>query len=93
MRSGALGQVIFSKNHKYKVGEYVAGMLGWQKFVLTDGKGISKVGPISPNVKLSDFMSLLGGTGMTAYFGMLDIGRPKRGETVVVSGAAGATGS
>lgn len=95
MRSGGLGQVIYSKTPKFKVGEYVAGMFGWQKFalVLNHGVGISKIVVNVPNVKMSDFMSLLGMTGMTAYFGMMDIGKPKQGDTVVVSGAAGATGS
>jgi NADPH-dependent curcumin reductase len=90
MRALALGRVVASKNPKFAEGDYVYGPLGVQEFAITDGRGLSRVDPkVAP---LPAYLSVLGMPGLTAYFGLLDIGRPQPGETVVVSGAAGAVG-
>ncbi len=92
VRSGGIGEVIASNNDTYPVGATVFGMLGWQEHaVIGDEGGMAQIVPagVDPTAALSVF----GTTGMTAYFGLLDIGDPKPGATVVVSGAAGATGS
>jgi NADPH-dependent curcumin reductase CurA len=90
MRAGAVGRVIASQNPSFKTGEHVFGMLGMQEYATSDGKGLTKVDPsLAP---LPVYLGALGITGLTAYFGLLEIGRPVAGETVVVSGAAGATG-
>lgn len=92
IRSGGLGTVVASQNEHFPVGATVFGMLGWQDHaVVDDTPGAGQVVPdgIDPTAVLSVF----GVTGMTAYFGLLDIGEPKEGDAVVVSGAAGATGS
>ena len=91
MRAGAVGRVIISKNPKFTVGDLVLGMFGVQEYALSDGQGLTRVDDgLAP---LPVYLSALGMTGMTAYFGLLDIGKPKAGDTVVVSGAAGAVGS
>ncbi|AZP13798.1 NADP-dependent oxidoreductase [Undibacterium parvum] len=94
MRAGGIGKVIASKSAKFAVGDYVSGGIGVQKFWLgaADDKSASfyKVDPkLAP---LPKYLNALGMPGMTAYFGLLDVGLPKAGETVVVSGAAGAVG-
>jgi len=91
MRAGGVGRVIASRNPKYVVGDYVSGMLGVQEYHLSDGRGLTKVDPAQ--APLPVYLGVLGMPGMTAYFGLLDIGRPERGQTVVVSGAGGAVGS
>jgi NADPH-dependent curcumin reductase len=91
MRAGGVGRVIASKNPRFAVGDHVYGTTGIQEYCLSDGAGFNKVDPkIAP---LPVYVGVLGMTGMTAYFGLLDVGQPKAGDTVVVSGAAGATGS
>jgi NADPH-dependent curcumin reductase CurA len=91
VRSAGVGRVIASKDPAYAVGDLVSGLVGWQDYaVLPRGAMPTKV---PPGVPIPLAMSALGLTGLTAYFGLLDVGRPKAGETVVVSGAAGATGS
>ncbi|MDH2392583.1 NADP-dependent oxidoreductase [Streptomyces sp. HNM0663] len=91
MRAGGVGQVIASRNAQFAVGDHVSGMLNVQEYCLSDGRGLTKVDPaLAP---LPVYLGTLGMTGMTAYFGLLDIGRPEPGQTVVVSGAAGAVGS
>ena len=90
MRAGGLGRVVQSKNPAFAVGDHVYGMLGVQQFAVNLGKGLTKVDPkLAP---LPVYLGTLGMPGMTAYFGLLDIGKPKEGDTVVVSGAAGAVG-
>ena len=91
MRAGAIGKVLESKNDLFKPGEIVNGMLGVQRYAVSAGKGLFKIPP-SP-IPLSNYLGVLGITGFTAYFGLLDIGKPKEGETVLISGAAGAVGS
>jgi NADPH-dependent curcumin reductase CurA len=90
MRAGAIGRVVESKHPKFAVGDHVNGLFGIQEYALSDGKGAVKVDPrLAP---LPVYLGMLGLTGMTAYFGLLDVGKVKAGETVVVSGAAGAVG-
>jgi NADPH-dependent curcumin reductase CurA len=91
MRAGGLGRVTESKNSRFAVGDYVYGALGVQEFAISNGNGITKVN--AGAVPLPVFLGTLGMPGMTAYFGLLDIGQPKPGQTVVVSGAAGAVGT
>ncbi len=89
IRSGGLGEVIESNNDAYPVGTTLFGMTGWQQYaVMGDGSNAIPDG-IDPTAALSVF----GITGLTAYFGLLDVGKPVAGDTVLVSGAAGATGS
>jgi NADPH-dependent curcumin reductase len=92
MRSGGAGRVVASNNPAFEVGDTVMGMLGWQDYVLV-GPGTLPPTKLPPGVPLETAMSVLGLTGITAYFGLLEVGKPKAGETVLVSGAAGATGS
>jgi NADPH-dependent curcumin reductase CurA len=91
MRAGAAGRVVASKNDRFAVGDAVTGGLGVQEYAISDGAGLIKVDTkIAP---LPVFIGTLGMPGMTAYFGLLEVGQPKAGETVVVSAAAGAVGS
>ena len=91
MRAGAVGHVIASKHAKFREGDAVVGMFGVQEYARSDGKGVHAVDPkLAP---LPRYLGVLGMPGMTAYFGLFDIGKPQPGETVVVSGAAGAVGS
>ena len=92
VRSGGIGQVVSSKNADYPVGATVFGMLGWQDHAVVGGDEASAQ-VVPDGVEATAALSVFGATGMTAYFGLLDIGQPKPGDTVVVSGAAGATGS
>lgn len=90
IKGGAVGEIVESKSDKYKEGDKVIGMLGWQLFNTVDDNKVTKIDEsIAP---VSAYLSVLGLTGLTAYFGLLDIGQPKEGETVVVSGAAGSVG-
>jgi NADPH-dependent curcumin reductase CurA len=90
MRAGAVGRVIASNDASVAVGDHVVGMLGVQQYAVAKAKGLTKVDPrLAP---LPVYLGTLGMPGMTAYFGLLEVGKPKEGETVVVSGAAGAVG-
>lgn len=92
MRSFGVGRVVESRHPAYAVGQLVQGQLGWQDYALLDG-GSARLSVVPDGVPIPIAMSVLGITGLTAYFGLLEIGRPQAGETVVVSAAAGATGS
>ncbi|HEY1927656.1 MAG TPA: NADP-dependent oxidoreductase [Caulobacteraceae bacterium] len=93
MRGGAIGIVEASRSERVKAGDVVnLGLAGWTTHVVADAATLTPV-PRIPGVPLTAFMSVLGATGLTAWFGMVDIGQPKAGETVVVSAAAGAVGS
>ena len=92
MRSFGVGRVVASRHPDHTPGQLVQGLLGWQDYALVDASA-SRLTVLPPGVPIPLAMSVLGLTGLTAYFGLLEVGRPKRGETVVVSGAAGATGS
>jgi hypothetical protein len=93
MRSGAAGRVVKSRSPKYAEGDLVMGMFGWQDCAVVKTDAKSAPAKVLPGVPLELAMSTLGMTGITAYFGLLEVGRPLAGQTVVVSGAAGATGS
>ena len=95
MRAGAVGQVIESNHPDFKPGEFVQGQLGWQEYAINNGQPgmMGAVAKVPEGVPPYLVLSALGGTGLTAYFGLLDVGQPKEGDVVVVSGAAGATGS
>jgi NADPH-dependent curcumin reductase CurA len=90
MRAGGVGRVIASNDPKFAVGDTVTGMLGVQDYAVLRGKDLTKVDPKLAPLPL--YLGTLGVPGFTAYFGLLDVGQAKAGETVVVSGAAGAVG-
>ena len=90
MRAGTIGEVVASRHPQFHVGDYVSGTQGVQSYAISDGRGLVKVDPrLAP---LPKYLNVLGMPGMTAYFGLLEVGQPKPGETVVVSAAAGAVG-
>jgi NADPH-dependent curcumin reductase CurA len=89
IESGAIGEVIKSRSPKFQPGDIVTGMLGWRLYNEAEADSLLKV-PGGPPITTA--LGVLGIPGLTAYFGLLDIGRPKEGETVLVSGAAGAVG-
>ena len=90
MRAFGGGRVIASQNPGFAVGDHVTGVFGAQEYAVSDGKGLNKVDlRLAP---LPVYLSILGVTGLTAYFGLLEVGQAKAGDTVVISGAAGATG-
>jgi len=91
MRGGGIGVVEESRNPKFEVGDVVQGLLCWQTYYTGPGKGFTKVPALG--IPLAAHYGLFGHIGYTAYFGLLDIGAPKEGETLVVSAAAGAVGS
>ncbi len=91
MRAGGIGRVTASEHPGFAVGDYVYGTFGVQEYATSDGRGVLKL-----DLSLAEptaYLGVLGMTGLTAYFGLLDTGRLKEGDTVVVSGAAGAVGS
>jgi NADPH-dependent curcumin reductase len=91
MRAGAVGRVTASEHPEFKVGDHVYGEFGVQEHAVSEGRGVIRIdASLAP---LPTFLGTLGMTGLTAYFGLLDVGKPKEGDTVVVSGAAGAVGS
>jgi len=91
VHSGVVAKVTASKNDKFQVGDYVSGMLNWSTQQVSNGEGLNKVD--QEKAPLSAYLGILGMTGLTAYLGLTEIGKPKEGETIVVSGAAGAVGS
>lgn len=93
MRSFAVGRVEESRHAAFAPGDIVQGLFGWQDYAVAPGAGRDAPTKLPAGVPIPLAMSALGLTGLTAYFGLLDVGRPVAGETVVVSGAAGATGS
>src|SRR3982750_1690128 len=91
MEGGTVSEVIASDNPGFAKGDIVLSRAGWQTHAVSDGKGLAKIDPkIAP---ISTAVGVLGMPGMTAYTGLLDIGKPQAGETVVVAGASGAVGS
>jgi NADPH-dependent curcumin reductase CurA len=91
MRALGAGQVIASRNAAFAVGDHVTGVFGVQEYAISRGEGMMKVDvQFAP---LARYLSVLGMPGLTAYFGLLDIGQPKAGETVLISAAAGAVGA
>ncbi|MEK6299098.1 MAG: NADP-dependent oxidoreductase [Acidobacteriota bacterium] len=92
MRGGTIGVIEKSRNVNFQEGARVQGLLGWQDYAVSDGTGLTPL-PNNPAIPLTAFFGLFGHIGITAYFGLLDVGKPQAGETLVVSAAAGATGS
>jgi NADPH-dependent curcumin reductase CurA len=89
VESGVVGEVVESKSADFKPGDVVSAYLGWRVYNVANARQLMRT---IPGVSPSTFLGALGMPGLTAYFGLLDIGKPKEGETVVVSGAAGAVG-
>ena len=92
MRALTVGRVVASKLADYSIGEYVTGMFGWQDYALATAQNIDRKVP-APGLPISTALGVLGINGCASYFGLLDVGQPKAGETVVVSTAAGSVGS
>jgi NADPH-dependent curcumin reductase CurA len=92
MRAGGLGEVVQSRNPSYHEGDLVFGMMQWSDYAIA-GTGPEGMMTVPRQEPITAFLSVYGVTGLTAYFGMFDVGQAKEGETVVVSGAAGAVGS
>lgn len=93
MRAGGLGRVVESKNPNYSVGQIVQGLVGWQEYLVVSDTAPLFAVDVADGVSPSAYMGALGTTGLTAWVGIRDIGKPRPGETVVVSAAAGAVGS
>ncbi len=91
MRAGAAGRVVESKNPGFAVGDHVTGLFGVQEYAISNGQGVNKVD--TKFAPLPVYISTLGAPGMTAFFGLLETGELKPGDSVVVSGAAGAVGA
>jgi len=91
MRAGAVGEVTASHHPDYKPGDHVVGMFGMQDYAVSNGMGVQKVDASLAPLPL--YLSALGMPGMTAYFGLLDVGAPEPGQTVVISAASGAVGA
>ena len=91
VRAFAAGRIVASHHIGFEAGEYVVGLLGAQQYAISDGQGITKV--VTTAVPLSWHLGILGMPGMTAYFGLLEKGKPVSGETVFISGAAGIVGT
>ena len=91
LSGGCIGQVVTSKNDAFAVGDYVSAMFGWREYWTSGGKGVIKLSPTAAPIQT--FLGTLGMPGLTAYVGLLKIGELEGGETVFVSGAAGAVGS
>jgi len=92
VRGAGIGEVVRSNSKRYAPGDLVIGFTGWQDYAIVD-EGPAAMQVVPPGIDPPLVMSVLGVTGMTAYFGMIDVGKVAEGDTVVVSGAAGATGS
>ena len=93
VRAGGMGRVLESKNPNYKEGDLIFGMVGWQTHLITDAKEEDRFRLIPELLPIPTMLNVLGTTGITAYYGLLELAKPKAGEVVLVSGAAGATGS
>jgi NADPH-dependent curcumin reductase CurA len=92
VRSGGVAEVLESNSERYSPGDLLFGMTGWQDYVIAD-EGARALQPLPPGISPTAALGVFGVTGMTAYFGLTDVGAIKEGDVVVVSGAAGATGS
>jgi NADPH-dependent curcumin reductase CurA len=90
MRSSGVAEVVESRNEKFPVGTRVAGLIGWTEFAVSKGQGLNK---LPPEIPAEAVLCVLALPGLTAYQGLIEIGKPKAGETLVVSGAAGSVGS
>ncbi|MFW9777527.1 MAG: NADP-dependent oxidoreductase [Candidatus Heimdallarchaeota archaeon] len=92
VRGIGLGVIEASTNSKFHKGDIVNGLVGWQRYLISDGTGFTKISPMK-NIPLTAYLSIFGMIGLTAYFGLLDIGKPQRNEILAVSAGAGAVGS
>ena len=90
MRSSGVGEIVESRNDNYPVGATVGGLMGWTEYYVGDGKGLRI---LPPGISAEEVLCVLALPGLTAYQGLVEIGRPRSGETLVVSGAAGSVGS
>lgn len=90
MRSSGVGEVVQSQHPKFKAGDRVMGMMGWQEYALSNGQGINIVQPGLPDEAVLSIFAL---PGLTATQGLFNVGKPKEGETIIVTGAAGSVGS
>jgi NADPH-dependent curcumin reductase CurA len=90
MRSSGLAEVVESRNARLPVGTRVMGMIGWREYAVSDGKGLN---PIPDGIPAEAVLCVLGLPGITAWQGLMELGEPRAGETLVVSGAAGSVGS
>ncbi|MFI5353692.1 MAG: NADP-dependent oxidoreductase [Candidatus Binatales bacterium] len=93
MKAGAVGQIIESRRPEFATGDLVQGLFGWEDYTVSGGGGLMGLRKLPPDTDPILALSLLGTTGLTAYFGTLSVGQVKASDTFVVSGAAGATGS
>ncbi len=91
IQSGCIAEVLESSIPQFKKGDFVSGNLDWKQYQVSSGKDLSKID--ADACTLSRYLGILGMTGLTAYFGLVAVAEPKEGETIVVSGAAGAVGS
>jgi hypothetical protein len=91
MSGGTVGEIVASKHAKFKSGDIVLGYQGWQEYALSDGSGLMKIPPLG--IPEQAYLGVVGMPGITAWYGLLRIGNPQPGETVVVSAASGAVGS
>ena len=91
LEGGSVGEVVESKNDRFKPGDIVLNMLGWREYFVSNGKGLTRIDP--DNAPTQAFLGTLGMTGLTAYSGLLEVGKPSEGETVFVSAASGAVGA
>ncbi|MDA6071600.1 NADP-dependent oxidoreductase [Flavobacterium sp. AC] len=91
IQSAVIAEVVESKNADFKTGTFVSGNLDWKEYQVSKGKGLTKI--TDQGSGLSVYLGILGMTGLTAYLGLIQAGKPKAGETLVISGAAGAVGS
>ena len=90
MRSSGVAEVVESRHEGFAVGDRVVGMIGWTEYAVSDGVGLNK---LPPDISAEAVLCVLALPGLTAYQGLMEIGKPKAGETLVVSGAAGSVGS
>tara|TARA_R110001583_G_scaffold28426_3_gene100887 strand:- start:27 stop:1025 length:999 start_codon:yes stop_codon:yes gene_type:complete len=90
MRSSGIGEIVESKHPDFKVGERVMGLMGWQEYFLSNGQGLNKVAATLPDEEILSVFAL---PGLTATQGLFNVGKPKKGETIIVTGAAGSVGS
>ncbi len=93
VRSGGMGRVLKSNNPEYKVGDLAFGFVGWQSHCITTPGGDARFKVVPDILPIPTMLNVMGTTGITAYYGLIELGKPQPGETVLVSGAAGATGS
>jgi NADPH-dependent curcumin reductase CurA len=89
--SAVISEVVKSNNNDFVIGDMVSGYIDWKEYQVSNGSGLLKVNKDA--APLSTYLGVIGNTGITAYLGLMQIGKPKKGETLVVSGAAGAVGS